>query len=555
MILFLVGVPFKTPSVSYLGMVIHVKSDVLIIGTGGAGLRAAVEAHEKGANVVLVSKAPAGYNNCTIVAGSGYLAAVGGMSVDEHRDRTLGTGKGLNDPALVEVLVNEGGDKVLELERFGCVVNVRHGGISVGGPDSILGQGITLPMVQYLRGLGIEFIENVIITKLLKKEGAVVGAVGYSSREEQPVIYQTKAVLLASGGAGGLFKRTDCPLRTTGDGYSLAMEAGAKLRDMEFCQFFPLALAEPGAPSLLVDGKVVWEGKIINATGEDIPAKHNVTERPYIAKSRDLLSRAMMREVHDGLGIDGAVMLDARDVVKNGKPGDRYGMGDYDYYVKKLLAHERLIRIAPLSHFTMGGVVANPDGETGVPGLLVAGEVMGGVHGANRHGGNALTDVTVFGVRAAQKAVEYSQSVEHESVEDLAEPELEYYERLASREVGFTPPTLMDLVRENMWENVGVIRDSFMLVEAYQKLSEIRDSTRSILAKPGKQLLNALELIMALDVCEFIIRAAMERRESRGAHFRLDHPEEDPAWRKTIILSKKDDAIQVEHAAVGEAFG
>jgi len=535
-------------------MVIHVQSDILIIGTGGAGLRAAIEAHENGAKVIIVSKAPAGHNNCTIVAGSGYLAAVGGMSVDEHRERTLSTGKGLNDPALVEVLVNEGGERVLELEKFGCVVNVRHGGIHVGGPDTKLGQGITLPMVKYIKGLGVEFIENVIITKLLKKEGAVVGAVGYSSRDEEPVIFQTKAVLLASGGAGGLFKRTDCPLRTTGDGYSLAVEAGARLRDMEFCQFFPLALAEPGAPNLLVDGKVVWEGKIINATGDDIPAKHNVTERPYIAKSRDLLSRAMMREVHDGLGVDGAVMLDARDVVKNGKPGDRYGMGDYDFYVKKLRAHERPIRIAPLSHFTMGGVVANPDGETGVPGLLVAGEVMGGIHGANRHGGNALTDVTVFGVKAAKKAVEYIQSKEHVELDDLAESEIEYYEHLASRDVGYTPPTLMDLVRDNMWNNVGVIRDSFMLVDAYTRLSEIRDSTRSILAKPGKQLLNALELIMSLDVCEFIIRAAMERRESRGAHFRLDHPEEDPAWRKTIILSKKDDAIQVTHAALGEAF-
>ena len=128
-------------------MTSKVQSDILIIGTGGAGLRAAIEVYESGANVVLVSKAPAGYNNCTIVAGSGYLAAVGGMSVDEHRERTLSTGKGLNDPALVEVLVNEGGERVLELERFGCVVNVRHGGIRVGGPDSKLGQGITLPMV------------------------------------------------------------------------------------------------------------------------------------------------------------------------------------------------------------------------------------------------------------------------------------------------------------------------------------------------------------------------------------------------------------------------
>jgi fumarate reductase (CoM/CoB) subunit A len=535
-------------------MVSKVQSDILIVGTGGAGLRAAIEAHESGTKVVLVSKAPAGYNNCTIVAGSGYLAAVGGMSIDEHRERTLNTGKGINDPELVEVLVNEGGERVLELERFGCIVNVRHGGIRVGGPNTRLGQGITLPLVEYLRRLGVEFVENVIITKLIKKGDVVVGAVGYSSREEQPVLFQAKAVILASGGAGGLFRRTDCPLRTTGDGYSLAMDAGAKLRDMEFCQFFPLALAELGAPPLLVDGKVVWDGKILNAMGEDIPKKHKVTERPYIAKSRDLLSRAMMREVHDGLGVDGAVLLDAREVVKMGDPSDRYGMADNKYYVEKLRAHERPIRIAPLSHFTMGGIVSNPYCETGVSGLFAAGEVMGGVHGGNRHGGNALTDVTVFGVKAAQRAVEYITSRDFVEVEELAESELVYYEKLTSREVGFTPATLMDLVRDNMWNNVGVIRDSYMLVEAFQRLNEIRESTRSILAKPGKQLLNALELIMALDVCEYIIRAAMERRESRGAHFRLDHPKEDTSWRKTIILSKKNEAIQVKYAEIGKAF-
>lgn len=532
-------------------MVIHVQSDILIIGTGGAGLRAAIEAHERDANVTLVSKAPAGYNNCTIVSGSGYLAAVGGMSIDEHREYTLSTGKGINDPALVETLVQEGGERVLELSRFGCNVNVHKGGIHVGGPDSKQGQGITLPMVKYIKGLGVEFIENVIITKLLKKDEAVIGAVGYNSRKEEPILFQAKAVLLASGGAGGLYERTDCPLRTTGDGYFLAFESGARLRDMEFCQFFPLALAEPDAPPFLVNGE---EGKILNSNGEDIPAKHHVTERPYIAKSRDLLSRAIMREIHDGLGVGGAVLLDARRVVKNGKHGDQYSMGDYEYYIDKLRIHDRLIRIAPISHFTMGGVVANINGETDVPGLFVAGEVMGGVHGANRHGGNSLTDVTVFGVRAARKAVEYIQSKEFVDVEELAKTELKRYEKLESREVGFTPLTLMNLVRENMWEKVGIIRDSYLLVEAYQRVDEIRDSARNILAKPGKQLLNALELIIALDVCEYIIRAAMERRESRGAHFRLDHPDEKPEWRKTIMLSKKENAVHIAYAVIGEAF-
>ena len=535
-------------------MVIHVQTDILIIGTGGAGLRAAIEAEAKGVKATLVSKAPAGFNNATIVAGSGYLAAVGGMTPEEHKARTLTVWKGVNDPELVDTLVSEGGERVLELSKYGCVVNERFGGIHVGDKDTHLGQGITLPQVKYLRDKGVEFIENVIVTKILKQDDRVVGAVGYSSNDQDCVLFQCKAVLLASGGAGALFKRTDCPLKTTGDGYSLAFHAGARLRDMEFCQFFPLALAEPGLPPLLVDGPLVWEGKILNTLGEDIPAKHNVTERPYIAKSRDLLSRAMMLEIYEGGGIEGAVLLDARDVIKNADPDQFFGMASKEYYMDKIRAHERPFRIAPLSHFTMGGVVANKDGESDVTGLFVAGEVMGGIHGANRHGGNALTDVTVFSIRATQRAIDYIGDKELVDLEELAESELERIEALSKRETGYTPPTVMNLLREIMWEKAGVIRNAEMLVEAYESLANIRDSSQRLLAQHGKQLLSALELQMAIDASELIIRAAMERKESRGAHYRLDHPEEREEWVKTIILNKKDEAIQITHAKIGEAY-
>lgn len=535
-------------------MVLRYTSDILVIGTGGAGLRAAVEAHERGADVLLVSKSPAGYNNCTIVSGSGYLAAVGGMTVAEHRERTLGVGKGVNDPELVEVLTEEGGRRVLELEKYGLVVNVHRGGIHVGDEDTKLGQGITLPMVDYLRETGIEFVENTIVTRLLKKDGRVVGAVGYHGDEKQSAVIQCKAVVLATGGAGALYKRTDCPLRTTGDGYSLAYHAGARLRDMEFVQFFPFALAEPGAPPLLVDGPVIEEGRIMNVLGEDIPAKYGVTERPYIARSRDLLSRAMMLEIMKGGGVEDAVLVDGRDVIKNSEPGGFFGMGSYEFFVNRLQALERPFRVAPISHHTMGGVVANTWGETDVQGLFAAGEVVGGVHGANRHGGNALTDVTVFGVRSATRAAEYTEKKSHEEVEELVEEDIRYYEGLLRRETGYTPRSMMGALREAMWEKAGVIRDSQMLVEAFEKIQELRDSTRRLMAQPGRQMIPALEIPMALDAAEMIVRAAMMRRESRGAHYRLDHPAQDPAWVKTVIISKNGSAMQLTTVPIGEAF-
>ncbi|OGD52451.1 hypothetical protein A3K81_03210 [Candidatus Bathyarchaeota archaeon RBG_13_60_20] len=530
------------------------EADVLVLGTGLAGLRAAAEAHERGARVLLVSKSRAGYNNCTIVAGAGYLAAVGGMTPEEHRERTLSVGKGLNDPGLVEVLTSEGGERVLELERFGLDVTARRGGVHVGGPGVRLGQGITLPMVKHLRGKGVPFVDNVVVTRLLLDRGRAVGAVGYSGDEEASAVFSARAVVLATGGAGALYKRTDCPLRTTGDGYSLAYHAGTRLRDMEFVQFFPLALAEPGVPPFLVNGALVEEGRIVNIMGEEIPVKHKVTERPFIARSRDLLSRAMMLEILEGGGVEGAVLIDARDVMRRAKPGDFFGMGGYQFYRDRVQAHERPFRVAPLSHFCMGGVVADAWGRTNVMGLYAAGEVVGGTHGANRHGGNALTEATVFGARAGARAAQHAEEAGATDVADLAQDEEERYARIVGRSHGYSPADLMETLRETMWEKAGIVRDSQGLVEAYQKVQELRDDSRQVMAGHGRPMMAALELSMALDAAEMIIRAAMERRESRGAHYRRDHPWEDPAWRRTVIVSKKGDSMQLGTAELGEAY-
>jgi len=530
-------------------------ADALVIGTGLAGLRAAAEAQERGARVLLVSKSRAGYNNCTIMAGAGYLAAVGGMTPQEHKDRTLSVGKGLNDPGLVEVLTAEGGQRVLEQERFGMQVTARRGGVHVGTPGTRLGQGITPPFVKYLKERGVPFVDNVVVTRLILDGGRVAGAVGYSGDEAAVIVFNARAVVLATGGAGALYRRTDCPLKTTGDGYSLAYHAGARLRDMEFVQFFPLALAEPGAPPLLVNGALVEEGRIVNVMGEDIPAKHGVTERPYIARSRDLLSRAMMLEILEGGGVEGAVLIDARDVMRRAKPGDNFGMAGYEFYRDRVQAHERPFRVAPLSHFCMGGIVADTHGWTGVPGLYAAGEVVGGTHGANRHGGNALTEAAVFGARAGAEAARYASAAPAADAEALAEEEEETYARIAGRSHGHKPADIMGALRDTMWEKAGVVRDGQMLVEAYQKVQDLRDDARQVAAGHGRPMMAALELPMALDAAEMIIRAAMERRESRGAHFRRDHPAEDPAWRRTVIISMKGDSMQLGTAALGGAYG
>jgi succinate dehydrogenase/fumarate reductase flavoprotein subunit len=519
-------------------MVTEIESDVLVIGTGGAGLRAAIEADERGASVVVVSKAPAGMNNATMVAGGGFRAAIEGFAPEEHIEDTLRVGNYLNDRRLVEIFAREGGMRVLELERFGVEMRVRRGGISVGDTPGVMGMGMTMPMVEHLRARGVRIVENVIVSKLLLSEGAVVGAVGYDSQDDGPVVFSAKTVVLATGGAGALYERTDCPLRTTGDGYSLAYRAGARLRDMEFVQFFPVALAEPGFPPFLIGVPFSEEGRILNRLGEEIPEKHHVTERPLVLKSRGPLSIAIMREIKAGKGVDGAVLLDARETARR-LAEERPETRRRDGYIQRLVragAAEKPLKIAPICHFNMGGIIADEDGETGVHGLYAAGEVVGGVHGANRHGGNALTDITVFGARAGKVAASYAKDRVLENVAPQAESELARYAALMSGEGRVHPVDLMSRLRELMWEKAGIVRGETRLMEALSELRRLRGEASSLKVSSGDKMRVALEIPMALDAAELIVSAALERKESRGAHFREDYPEEDESWLKVVVL-------------------
>jgi fumarate reductase (CoM/CoB) subunit A len=525
-------------------MVARHESDVLVIGTGGAGLRAAIEAHERGADVLVVCKSPAGYNNATVVAGGGFRAAIGGLRPEEHMKDTLQVGNHLNDRGLVEVFAREGGNRVLELKRFGVDMRVGRGGVSVGDIPGLMGLGITKPMVKHLRREGVRILENIIITRFLKFGCAIVGAVGYDAKNGGPCVFSFKTVVLATGGAGALYERTDNPLRVTGDGYSLAFHAGALLRDMEFTQFYPLALAEPGHPPYNLGGPLSEEGKILNRQGEDIPEKHGVAARPLVLKSRGPLSVAIMREVLGGNGLDGAVLFDATEVYRARKDENWLSTGRYAYLKDKVGAAERPICVAPISHFTMGGIVADENGRTGVEGLYAGGEVVGGVHGANRHGGNALTDITVFGARAGGEAAEYAKSRERVGIEGLAESEIERYRSFPSD--GTDPMELMAALKSLMWIKVGLVRTEGNLRKALEGVKELKLQAKNIAARTSREMLVALEVPMALDAAGLIVRAAMERTESRGAHFREDYPEKDDSWLKIVILRKgKTDEIDV----------
>jgi succinate dehydrogenase / fumarate reductase flavoprotein subunit len=306
---------------------------------------------------------------------------------------------------------------------------------------------------------------------------------------------------------------------------------------MEFVQFFPLALAEPGQPPYLLGGSITEEGKIINSLGEDIPLKYHITAHPLVLKSRDLLSRALMTEITQGGGVDGAVLIDAREVFRKRTVKQITEEGTQRILVEKLRAVEKPFRVAPVCHFCMGGLVIDEHGYTGIPGLYAAGEVVGGIHGANRHGGNALTEILVFGARAGAAAAEYASKGNKEKVADLAKQETQRYESILSREYRYDPHDLIERLKDTMWAKAGIIRDSSSLAEAFETVFDLKLLADRVSARKGREILVALEAHMALESAEMIIRAAMERKESRGAHYRTDYPSEDPGWLKPIYIS------------------
>lgn len=518
-------------------MSLEVESDVLVIGSGGAGLRAAIEAEAQGASVVVASKAPAGMNNSTAVSGGGFRAPMGGLSRDEYIRDTLEVGKWINDRRLVEVMAGEAEERLLELRRFGVEVREREGGIYVEGRGGAQGMGLTIPLQEYARSRGVRFLDNVIVTRLIIDDGRVVGAVGYDTNGDRPIIFSSGAVVLATGGAGALYKRTDCPTRTTGDGYSLAFDAGAMLRDMEFVQFYPIALAEEGAPPYLIGGYLTEEGHIVNNIGEDIPEKHGVKARPLALKSRDLLSRAVMIEILEGRGVEGAVLLDAREAIRCLGERGWFSTGTYRFFVEALKADERPLKVAPVSHFCMGGVIIDTDGSTGIQGLYAAGEVVGGVHGSNRHGGNALTEAIVFGARAGAAAAAHERPFPRRDIKSLASSEIGRYETIRRGE-GLDPNVVMNRLKEVMWEKAGIVRGETGLREALHEVERLKEMESGLRASSGRKMLEVLEVSMALRVAEMIIRSALERRESRGAHYRVDYPEESEEWLRMVVVGR-----------------
>ena len=574
---------------------------MLVVGAGGAGLRAAIEAQAKGAKVGLVCKSLLGKAH-TVMAEGGVAASLGNVDPEDtwqtHFRDTMVGGKLLNNPRMAELHAQESPDRVRELEYWGAVFDrTGDGRISqraFGGHTykrlAHIGDRTGLEMIRTLQdravASGIDVFMEVTITRIIAGPEGTAGAFGYRRTTGAPVLFPAKAVVLATGGIGKAYTITSNSWEYSGDGHALAYEAGAELIDMEFVQFHPTGMVwPPGVKGLLVTEAVRGEGGILrNKDGErfmwkylpedrrneyaatDEEAKLWVeaaskgqtvdARRPPELSTRDNVSRAIYTEVREGRGTaHGGVFLDISylppDHVRRKLPSM------YDQF--KELADVDIttgpMEVGPTTHYVMGGIRVDAEtGESTVPGLFAAGEAAGGMHGANRLGGNSLSDLLVFGARTGAGAAPHAGKRQdppyvdpvpvHEATRELDGP--------LERGSGEDPYQLQREMQDVMQRLVGIFRVEADLQEAIGELAKLRARVPS-LAVSGGRVFNpgwnlCFELRNLLIVSEAITRSALQRTESRGAHSRLDFPETDQAgWggRNGVVRRRPDGSMEV----------
>jgi len=568
--------------------------DVIVVGAGGAGLRAAIEAAAQGVSVGLICKSLLGKAH-TVMAEGGIAAALGNVWPEDswrvHFRDTMRGGKMLNNWRMAQLHAQEAPDRVLELERWGALFDrTKDGRIlqrDFGGHRyarlAHVGDRTGLEMIRTLQDhavhQGIDVHMETTVLRLLKDGDRVCGAFAYRRDRGDFVVFRAKAVVLATGGIGKAWAITSNSWEYTGDGHSLALWAGADLIDMEFVQFHPTGMVwPPSVRGILVTEGVRGDGGTLkNNQGERFMFRYvpeyfraetadteAEADRWYVDKTnnrrtpdllpRDEVARAINAEVKAGRGTPhGGVFLDIctrrpADYIKKRLPSM--------YHQFKELADVDITKdpmeVGPTCHYVMGGVRVDADSAAStVPGLFAAGEVAGGLHGSNRLGGNSLSDLLVFGRRAGFHAALYAKDrggqvkVEPSQVESLAREALEPLSRRAG---GENPYAIQHELQETMQRLVGIIRTESELREAVGAIERLKERAGRVRVDGGSAYNpgwhTALDLRSLLAVAECSTLAALERRESRGGHTREDYPKADPEWGKVnVVLRRKDGGV------------
>ena len=574
--------------------------DVLIIGAGGAGLRAAIEASAAGVRVGLVCKSLLGKAH-TVMAEGGIAAAL--ANVDErdnwkvHFADTMRGGQYVNQWRMAELHAKEAPDRVRELEAWGAVFDrtkdgrilQRHFGGHKYPRLAHVGDRTGLEMIRTLQDHGVHkgidvHMEHTILS-LLKDGDRVIGAFGYERERGRFKIFRAKAVVLATGGIGRAYKITSNSWEYTGDGHALAYEAGAELIDMEFIQFHPTGMVwPPSVTGILVTEGVRGEGGILTNNRrrrfmfDEIPEAYRAhtadneeegwrycqgakdARRPPELLTRDHVSRCIVREIKEGRGSPhGGVFLDIswiKQKIPNAAEHIKRKLPSMYHQFKQLAdidITEQPMEVGPTTHYIMGGVRVDPDTQMSrLPGLFAAGECAAGINGANRLGGNSLSDLLVFGKRAGEFAAKFARENQLGGI-DIGKIDTVAREALAPFEHsgGENPYTIQKDLQETMQDLVGIVRTETEMREALEKIGNLKTRAEKA-AVTGNREYNpgwhtAIDLKNLLTVSEAITRAALERKESRGAQFREDYPGKEERFSKvnTIASRAADGSMQI----------
>jgi len=583
--------------------------DVLVIGAGGAGLRAAIEASAAGVSVGLVCKSLLGKAH-TVMAEGGIAAAL--ANVDErdswkvHFADTLRGGQYLNDWRMAEFHAKEAPGCVRELEAWGALFDrTKDGRIlqrQFGGHKyprlAHVGDRTGLEMIRTLQDHGVhqgfEVHMECTVVALLKDGERIAGALGYDRERGFFHLFRAKAVVLATGGIGRAYRITSNSWEYTGDGHALAYESGADLMDMEFVQFHPTGMVwPPSVQGILVTEGVRGEGGILlnrdrrRFMFDDIPENYRAqtadneeegwrytqgdrnARRPPELLTRDHVARSIVREIREGRGSPhGGVFLDIswiRRKLSNAEQHIQKKLPSMYHQFKQLAdidITKEPMEVGPTTHYVMGGVRVDPETQMStVPGLFAAGECAAGLHGANRLGGNSLSDLLVFGKRAGAFAARFARErslgqIPKEEIEALIQRALEPFSRHGPDAEG--PYPVQQELQGMMQDLVGIVRSEAEMQEAVERIRQLRERARRVRAdgnrhyNPGWHA--ALDLENLLTVSEAVARSALVRKESRGAHYREDYPKKDPGAGRfnTVVRKDRDSSMRVEQVPIPE---